>query len=329
MLSHQRPNLLWECLLSLSMQTFPHQSMEIIVVDDGPIPETTEVVERFDRGTEIAVRYCPQLHQGISAARNRGVQEAGGEFVAIVADDYLLPPEYAEHAVDYLCQPGASEVVRFAIDAAGEDFGSRVSHLYYDVSLRRRLMEPSNALGRLAGLLFGHESCGVYRGVTYDLEAAGGAIMSRGIFQTVGLFNENLARAEDTEFTQRLRERGMSVFFDGSLSIYHQYRKNMTDTFRKCFETGRSRRHLAKFSPRKRRFAQLHWITSMLDTFLRNGNARTALEALLAFPFLVAFELANKLGYLSALLEEYKHFGSSKKCLANQNARKARKELSE
>ena len=62
---------------------------EIIVVDDGSTDDGYSVAEKF---TNNNVRCIRQSNQGESAARNRGVNEARGQYIAFLdADDWWLP----------------------------------------------------------------------------------------------------------------------------------------------------------------------------------------------------------------------------------------------
>jgi len=74
-------------LTSVIMQTYkPH---EIIVIDDGSTDRGSKIVEQF---FDAGVRLITQSNQGVSAARNRGLEESNAEFVAFLdADDYWLP----------------------------------------------------------------------------------------------------------------------------------------------------------------------------------------------------------------------------------------------
>lgn len=61
---------------------------EIIVVDDG----STDGTERFVRARYPFVRFLRQSNAGVSAARNAGLDQAGGEWIALLdSDDEWLP----------------------------------------------------------------------------------------------------------------------------------------------------------------------------------------------------------------------------------------------
>jgi len=72
-------------------QSYPN--IEIVIVDDGSTDNTRASLAEY--GDKI--RYVWQENQGASAARNRGLAEARGEFIAFLdADDAYLPNNIAE-----------------------------------------------------------------------------------------------------------------------------------------------------------------------------------------------------------------------------------------
>jgi glycosyltransferase involved in cell wall biosynthesis len=74
-----------EAIDSILSQTY--RQLEVIVVDDGSTDQSGKIALGYAHQTGI-VRYCHQRNGGIGSARNRGLEEAHGDFVAFLdADD--------------------------------------------------------------------------------------------------------------------------------------------------------------------------------------------------------------------------------------------------
>lgn len=70
---------------SVLKQTY--SNFEIIVIDDGSTDNTKKIIEKFINSHKI--RYIYQTNSGQSAARNKGIEESNGEYIAFLdADDY-------------------------------------------------------------------------------------------------------------------------------------------------------------------------------------------------------------------------------------------------
>ena len=80
-------------LKSLQNQTF--QDFEVIVVDDGSTDNSKEIIKRFAN-----VKYCYQTNQGESAARNKGMSLAKGEYFAFLDADYV---HFCDEQRDVFC----------------------------------------------------------------------------------------------------------------------------------------------------------------------------------------------------------------------------------
>ncbi len=79
--SYNRANFVFDAIRSAQQQTL--DDIEIIVVDDGSTDSTQQVLDNF--GDSINVIY--QSNQGRSAARNRGVNAARGDYIAFLDSD--------------------------------------------------------------------------------------------------------------------------------------------------------------------------------------------------------------------------------------------------
>lgn len=71
-------------LRDVSRQTYNH--LEIIVIDDGSIDETAQVVKRV-MADDSRIKLIRQKNQGVSSARNNGIKKARGDFMMFFDDD--------------------------------------------------------------------------------------------------------------------------------------------------------------------------------------------------------------------------------------------------
>jgi glycosyltransferase involved in cell wall biosynthesis len=94
--TYNQPAFLREALDSVFRQTF--KDYEIIVVNDGSTDNTAELLMQYgDR-----IRVVSQENQGIGRARNRGMDEAVGRYIAFLDHDDLWHPSKLETQVNYM-----------------------------------------------------------------------------------------------------------------------------------------------------------------------------------------------------------------------------------
>jgi glycosyltransferase involved in cell wall biosynthesis len=92
-----------ETLRSVRAQT--HQTLEILVVDDGSSDQTPQIATEHAR-TDSRVRLINQQNGGVARARNRGIAEARGALIAPVDADDLWAPTKIEKQVARLRRGG-------------------------------------------------------------------------------------------------------------------------------------------------------------------------------------------------------------------------------
>jgi len=93
--TYNRADWLPETVASVLSQTVVPD--EIIIVDDGSTDHTEDLCSSFPH----PVRYVRQENAGVGAARNRGMEEASGEFIGLVDSDDVWEPSKLEVQLEF------------------------------------------------------------------------------------------------------------------------------------------------------------------------------------------------------------------------------------
>ncbi len=91
------PDLIKRCLSSIENQDYPH--IEIIIVDDGSKKEVADFIDVIAQ----TINHCRVIHknnQGVSIARNIGIEHSTGDYVMFADGDDVLAPYLLEEAID-------------------------------------------------------------------------------------------------------------------------------------------------------------------------------------------------------------------------------------
>ena len=101
--SWNRSAKLQRALSSLRAQTWAH--WEALVVDDGSEDDTRDVVAQLAQ-EDPRIRLIARQHEGVSAARNAGLAEASGGFIAFLDSDNEWQPAFLEAMVGVMTARG-------------------------------------------------------------------------------------------------------------------------------------------------------------------------------------------------------------------------------
>jgi len=173
-----RPLLLDRALESISRQTILPD--EVILVDDGSEPAIT-----VSRDYPVPLRVVRQDNRGPAAARNRGIEEASGEWIALLDSDDTWVPEKTEYQLRLL---------------------SRYPHAGFCVSNMTTHGRPAVEfpLAPEMGAADGIIRDAVERLLPGRFISSSGVIFKRDAFYQVGGFDERLWFCEDYDLWVRL-----------------------------------------------------------------------------------------------------------------------------
>lgn len=89
-----------ECLESLSKQMLSQEDIEILCIDDGSTDKTISLCQKYQKeNPHFLLLRTP--HKGVSHARNQGIMNAHGKYIAFLDSDDMLSPETLNNLVTY------------------------------------------------------------------------------------------------------------------------------------------------------------------------------------------------------------------------------------
>lgn len=102
--THNRSAALARTLTALSQQSYPIEQMEVVIVADGCIDDTVEMLNRYQ--APFALQVIDQPGQGPAVARNQGAAKATAPLLIFVDDDIEVTSQFvAAHVRAHENQP--------------------------------------------------------------------------------------------------------------------------------------------------------------------------------------------------------------------------------
>ncbi|MEB3295333.1 MAG: glycosyltransferase [Synechococcales bacterium] len=95
--TRDRPEMLKQAIASLQHLTYPN--LELLVVDNAPRSDATQILVQTFTKSQPPVRYIREDRPGLDWARNRGILAAQGDIVAFTDDDAIVDPGWVDALV--------------------------------------------------------------------------------------------------------------------------------------------------------------------------------------------------------------------------------------
>jgi len=258
-----------EAIESALAQTY--HSIELIAVDDGSTDTSAEILTSY----QGKIRYFRQENRGAAAARNRGIREARGQYLAFLDADDIWSSQKLRRQVAYLRKHPAVKLVCNRWKEWNED-------------------EPCPSLdegGGEAERPYLPHSGWIYNELLLDcIVHTTTVVMDSSMVAQIGLFDETLLRGQDYDYWLRASRVTTIDTLDATLSVYRLHaassiQRPMEQNFpslvlehalQRWGRTGPDGRTTPLFRMRRRMarewytFGNMHW---------RAGNRRRAAHA--------------------------------------------------
>jgi glycosyltransferase involved in cell wall biosynthesis len=195
-----------EAIKSVLNQTYAH--LECLVVDDGSTDSSAAIAKRFDK-----IIYLRQDNAGVAAARNRGVRNASGEYLAFLDADDLWDHKKLTHQINYMDE--------------NPDLG--YSFTKHSLFLAEGVSE------RPAWVRTGHYE----QDMTAYIPSA--LVVRKSVFEAMGGFDENYPIGEDSDWFLRARDAGIKFGIVREVLLYKRVHPQCLSS-----QTQLSRKYLLK-----------------------------------------------------------------------------------
>ena len=218
--------LIEPCLRSVVRQNY--RNIEVIVVDDGSTDRTKEVILGL-MGQNNTIKYYFQENQGPGAARNRGMLEASGEYIAFLdADDQLLEDSLAERTRFLTAVQEAGLVFSdyYDLDSDSEVAGQipRLSEFSFKEHFTKVNEELPHAYIAGTGFLAKYLTYHPYPVWT------GTVMIRKTAVQRAGLFRTDVRSGEDHDYWIRVLECARAGYINKPLAVYRRQHTGLSSS---------------------------------------------------------------------------------------------------
>ena len=211
--TYNRDQFLYDALRHVAVNDFPTEEYEIVLVNNNSTDTTESECQRFAADfPQVQFRYFVETKQGLSNARNRGIDESHGDVLVFLDDDSFVKPEYLSNLKNQLEKHPEAMA-----------FGGKISPLFETGETPKWLCKWTYSW---VSAIDKGENVVLFEGNSYPIGANMGfrkaCLEQCGNFNTeLGRSKKNLMAGEEKDLFNRLKEKNMPILYFPDIQVEH------------------------------------------------------------------------------------------------------------
>ena len=211
--TYNRDKFLYDALSHVASNNFPTSEYEIVLINNNSTDNTETECQRFSNDyPEVQFRYFVETKQGLSHARNRGIDESQGDILIFLDDDSFVKSDYLSNLQIQMNQhPDAMA------------FGGKISPLFESGENPKWLSKWTYSW---VSAIDKGDKVTLFEGNSYPIGANMGfrksCLDQCGNFNTeLGRSKKNLMAGEEKDLFNRLKEHNMPIYYFPNIHVEH------------------------------------------------------------------------------------------------------------
>ena len=185
------------CLSGIRAQSYPAAHIQLIVVDNGSSDGSVEIAKSFEEALTLS-----EPVPGSYAARNAGLRQARGDYVAFIDSDCVPHETWIEEGIAAALREPNLGIVGGRVEIDVDDCSRPSAAALYE-----RMFSFNQELNTMQGTCI-----------------AANWLSSRSILECFGGFDASVKSGGDSKLSRRISQAGHTVLYCDTMVVYHPAR---------------------------------------------------------------------------------------------------------